>query len=313
VDELRVTEALSPAERAEVEHLHDRVLAFDGHPSLGDGAWREVSAPTPSGEGARRAASFLVHRDGALIGYGNLAPADNAAPPHVSAGAVVAPDARDDDVEAQLLEAMVRDVGAHGGALVIWWRLGAGPGSDRVAEQVGFGASRDLHEMHVPLPLAEAPRWPTGVEVRTFVPGRDEDGWLAVNNRAFAGHPEQGGWVRATLERRMREPWFDPKGFLLAFDAGGLAGFCWTKVHDAASEADRLGEIYVIGVDPSRKGRKLGRPLVIAGLHSLADRGLRTGMLFVDGANDAAFRLYTSLGFASVRVDRAYELTVPAS
>jgi ribosomal protein S18 acetylase RimI-like enzyme len=36
-------------------------------------------------------------------------------------------------------------------------------------------------------------------------------------------------------------------------------------------------------------------------------------MLFVDGANDAAFRLYTSLGFGTVRLDRAYERTVHAA
>jgi mycothiol synthase len=310
VDDVQVTEALTGAERAAIERLHDAALAHDGHPSLGDEAWREIASPSPSGPGARRAASFLVRdASGTLVGYGNLAPGDTASPPHVAAAVVVAPEARGHDVETHLLDAMVRDVAAHAGALVIWWRLGAGADSDRIASEVGFRPERDLHEMHVPIPLPDPPRWPPGIEVRTFEPGRDEEAWLAVNNRAFAGHPEQGAWVRATLERRMDEPWFDPKGFLLAFDADGLAGFCWTKVH----AAEGLGEIYVIGVDPDRQGRKLGRPLVVAGLESLAERGLRTGMLFVDGANDAAFRLYTSLGFGTVRLDRAYERTVHAA
>jgi mycothiol synthase len=164
--------------------------------------------------------------------------------------------------------------------------------------------------MRVALPLGEKPAWPPGVDVRPFVPGRDDDAWLAVNNRAFAGHPEQGGWVESTLARRLAEPWFDPKGFLLAFDADGLAGFCWTKIHAATDGDPELGEIFVIGVDPSRAGAGLGRALVVAGLRSLAERGLRTGMLFVDGDNGAALRLYESLGFTTHRRDRAYEREV---
>ena len=32
-------------------------------------------------------------------------------------------------------------------------------------------------------------------------PGRDEEAWVETNNRAFAGHPEQGGWSVAQLQR----------------------------------------------------------------------------------------------------------------
>ena len=138
--------------------------------------------------------------------------------------------------------------------------------------------------------------------------GQDEDEWLAVNNRAFAGHPEQGGWTLDTLLQREQAEWFDPEGFLLAFDDDGLAGFCWTKVHpaDPPKEPVALGEIYVIGADPGRQGIGLGRALTVGGLASLAERGITMGMLYVDGANDAAVGLYRSLGFVTHRVDRAY-------
>jgi len=39
------------------------------------------------------------------------------------------------------------------------------------------------------------------------------------------------------LQAREQEDWFDPDGFVLAFDADGLAGFCWTKVHPRATGA----------------------------------------------------------------------------
>jgi mycothiol synthase len=129
-----------------------------------------------------------------------------------------------------------------------------------------------------------------------------------VNNRAFAGHPEQGAWTVEMLQRREAEAWFDPEGFLLAFDGDGLAGFCWTKVHPPhpPHEPVALGEIYVIGADPRRHGKGLGRALTAGGLESLADRGIRQGMLYVDGANDAAVGLYGSLGFTTHRTDRAF-------
>ena len=174
----------------------------------------------------------------------------------------------------------------------------------------GFAPERELRQLRVPLPLASepAPKWPSGVSVRTFVPGRDDEAWLSVNNRAFAADPDQSGWDEAVLRERMTESWFDPTGFLLATDDRGLAGFCWTKVHppDPPHDPAPLGEIYVIGVDPDRQGSGLGRALVVAGLASLADRGIRTGMLFVDAANRPAVGLYEALGFTTARVDRAY-------
>jgi mycothiol synthase len=147
---------------------------------------------------------------------------------------------------------------------------------------------------------------------RPFRVGRDEDAWLEVNNRAFHWHPEQGGWVRATLDQREAEPWFDAEGFLLHDDAEGkLDGFCWTKIHKDTDPP--LGEIYVIAVDPSRHDRTpgLGRQLVLAGLDYLHGRGLTMGMLYVDADNAPAVKLYIDLGFVINHLDQAYVGDIP--
>ena len=166
-----------------------------------------------------------------------------------------------------------------------------------------------LYLMRVPLPIPERPEMPAGFEVRPFRHPRDDAAWVEVNNRAFAGHAEQGGWTVDTLARRIREEWFDPTLFLCAFDAAGLSGFNWLRMHGDAS-SDPIGEIYVIGVDPRAQGTGLGRALAVEGLATVFARGAQTGMLFVAAENTPALGLYRALGFTIDRVDRAYEVEV---
>jgi mycothiol synthase len=213
---------------------------------------------------------------------------------------------------SELLAAALDVVGVEGGGHVTWWAHGATADDDELARGASFTLERELQQLRVPLPLPDPPRWPDGITVRAFVPGRDEAEWVEVNNRAFAGHVEQGDWTVETLLQRETEAWFDPEGFLLAFDDAGLAGFCWTKVHPVRPPAEpvALGEIYVIGADPARHGKGLGRALAAGGLSSLAERGIKLGMLFVDAANDAAVGLYGSLGLSLYRTDRAFGRTI---
>ncbi|HEV8206341.1 MAG TPA: mycothiol synthase [Acidimicrobiia bacterium] len=306
--ETRLLQPVMPADLVTVTRLHDDVEVVDGHPSLGEAVWRDLDKPVEL-----VSAGILATDDGRPVGFAYVYRNDSS-PPHWAAGMVVHPEVRGSTrVEVALLERAVEHVAVEGGGLVVLWIFEPDPRDDEATARAGFRHQRDLLQERVPLPLGEEPAWPPGVEVRSFVPRQDERAWLTVNNRAFADHPEQGGWVEATLQRRMAEPWFDPKGFLLAFDADGLAGFCWTKVHPASDSDPELGEIFVIGVDPSRQGSGLGRALVVAGLSHLADRGIRMGMLFVDGDNEAALRLYASLGFTTHRRDRAYEREVASA
>ena len=154
--------------------------------------------------------------------------------------------------------------------------------------------ARELLQLRCALPRPD----PVSIPTRAFRPGtRDEADWLAVNNRAFAWHPEQADRTPADLHAKMAEPWFDPTGFLLHHEDGRLVAFCWTKVHPASDVDPALGEIFVIGVDPDAAGRGLGRQMTLAGLAWLAEHGLHTGMLYVESDNETARRLYVGLGF----------------
>jgi mycothiol synthase len=167
----------------------------------------------------------------------------------------------------------------------------------------GYRPARRLLRMELPLPIAETPVFPESVRLTGFVPGRDEAAWLATNNAAFAGHPENGGLTRHELGDRMSLEWFRPEDLLMAWEGDHLVGSCWTKRH-----ADAIGEIYIIGVHPAHRGRGLGRALVTAGLEHLATAAdATTGMLYVDHGARGANMLYRGLGFRVVAVTTMYE------
>ncbi|WIM96143.1 mycothiol synthase [Actinoplanes oblitus] len=197
---------------------------------------------------------------------------------------------------------------AAGGAARGFWAHGDDPGARAFAERHGFTRARVLWQMRRSLlePLPDIPL-PDGVTVRGFRPGSDEQDWLAVNAKAFAEHPEQGRWTIEDLRLREAEPWFDPAGFLLAVDiADTVLGFHWTKVHPATGTDPALGEIYVLGVDPSGHRRGLGAALSVAGLRYLAAAGLTVAGLYVDESNSAAVALYRRLGFEIYQADINY-------
>jgi mycothiol synthase len=304
--EARVLDRFAPADVDAVRALAAAVEAASGTDPFGELTLAGLEGHATLGDRG----ILLPDGDGAASAYVHLA---HHQPAEWSAELAALPGYAHESVLPALLD-MAVDVVAHegGGHLTLWLH---GDHHDDLPRTAGFVLERVLLELRVPLPLPREPEWPDGIAVRTFVVGHDEDDWLAVNNRAFASHPEQGSWTLDTLHQRERAAWFDPHGFLLAFDADGLAGSCWTKVHPPAppKEPVALGEIYVIGADPGRQGRGLGRALTMGGLASLADRGITTGMLYVDGDNTTAVALYRSLGFVTHRVDRAYGRTVTAA
>jgi mycothiol synthase len=217
-----------------------------------------------------------------------------------------------DDLATRLLDAVIDGVaGGGGGELRLWVPMATGVDDHRAVSR-GFRIERTLLQLRCSLPLGPDRDHPSDqpITTRPFRPGADEAAWLTVNNRAFASHPEQGGWDLTTLLDHERQEWFDPDGFLLLEEDGRLAGSCWTKVHAAVDPP--LGEIYVIGVDPDFHGRGWGRALTRAGLAWLAGQGLTTGMLYVDADNDAAVSLYRSMGFVEHHADRAYVVEVAA-
>ncbi|MEO7398208.1 MAG: mycothiol synthase [Ilumatobacteraceae bacterium] len=212
---------------------------------------------------------------------------------------------RDDDhiaaaALAAVIDASLSDAASHGSTDAMWLVQGPTARHENIASSRALLVDRQLHQMRRSLPTGIAFQ----IDTRPFDPDRDVDEFVEVNARAFAWNPEQSSWTSASVHDRMREPWFDHAGFLIHEREGRMAGFCWTKTHD--DDESPIGEIYVIAVDPDFHGLGLGRDLTLAGLDSIARRGISTGMLFVDAENVSAVRIYDRLGFVIHRTDTLF-------
>ena len=248
--------------------------------------------------------------DGVLAGYAHLDVTD--AVEGSSAEVAVRPAYRRRGYGRQLVEGLLAR--SPDGRLRLWAH-GQHPAAEALATGMGFERSRVLWQLrrslHAPLGPAELPE---GVTMRAFRPGADETEVIALNARAFAAYPDQGGWTLADLERREQEAWFDPAGFFLAECEGRIVGFHWTKVHGSDPSPDShghepIGEVYVLGIDPEFQGRGLGAALTLIGLRHLRSRGLAQVMLYVDESNPRAIALYERLGFTRWDVDVSFRLT----
>ncbi len=263
---------LTAQEQAEIRALAAAVSNETGAPPLNDQTLLQLGETRPG----------LVHllaRDGERVtGYGQL------------------------DGESAEIAALSPDpllvAAEQAGARVVWAHGRHSPVLAAAAGR-GYRRVRELWQLRraadEPVPDAAVP---DDVVIRPFVPGRDEDAWLAVNAAAFATHAEQGAWTRHDLAAREAEEWFDPAGFLLAWRADELLGFHWTKLHP-----DGMGEVYVLGVAPAAQGARLGPALLAAGLRHLAGRGVGGVLLYVDGDNTPAIRLYERFGFTRHDLD----------
>ena len=307
--------ALTAQEQQEVRELVGAATEFDGVAPVGEQVLRELGHDrtehllvTGSQLGAKKDAANTI------IGYLNLSP-----PRGGGAGMaelVVHPQARRRGIGAAMGRAAVAKTAGHNQ----FWAHGTLDPARATASALGLVPVRELVQMRRSLRATPEPPSVPGVQIRTYAGTADDAELLRVNNAAFAHHPEQGGWTAVELKERRNEPWFDPEGLFLAFDdsasdqAGKLLGFHWTKVH---LDQPGLGEVYVVGVDPSAQRRGLGQILTAIGIGSLARRlagsDEPTVMLYVESDNVAAVRTYERLGFTTYSVDTSYAVAPTAS
>lgn len=287
--ELSWYEELTAEQAAEVGRLLEAAESTDGVAPVGEAVRLRMR---PGATGSRH---LLAHRDGELAGYAHVDMLGDSGGNKV-AELAVHPQHRHQGVGEALVKALPEES-------LRMWAHGGHPDAEKLAEKLGFRKVRELLRMRLRVENdLPAPKLPDGITIRPFVPGKDEAAVVYVNHRAFDWHPEQGSMSIEDVRAKEEEPWFDPKGFLLAFNADErLVGFHWTKVHTPV-----LGEVYVVGVDPDAQGGGLGKALTLAGLQHLREQQVKEVMLYVESDNAPAVRVYTKLGFTLWDADVQY-------
>jgi mycothiol synthase len=174
------------------------------------------------------------------------------------------------------------------------------PAAAPFAAANGYEKVSEAWLMGVDLPTElPPPAWPDDVRVRTF---REEDahGLKELLDRAYSEEPHHvplsfEDWRTFMLTR----PSFDPEAWFLAFEGGGMVGAVlnWKE-----------GYVKDLVVHPDRRGRGLGKALMLQTFAEFARRGILRVTLKTDSINPTqAWKLYERLGMETERTYEVFE------
>jgi mycothiol synthase len=295
----------------QILELIEWATAIEGHRPVGEHKYSHLAV------GARAWVGILAYDDTRLVGYAHTRWNRAGDTPRMAVEVVVHPDYHGTDVAQRLLKEACSVLGRAGGGVLFLWVHRVEDPHDTLASRLGFTIQRELAFMARPMNQAPPePTIPDGVLFRPYRIDVDDEEFLRVNNAAFEGHPENGGWNADEFVQRRSLDWFEPAGLILAWREDRCVGFHWTKWHSHESDEvpahEPVGEVYVLGVEPRKQGTGLGRALLQAGLRHLHSRGCRQAILYVDRASAGPVKLYESEGFTTSHLEVCYCDSVPA-
>jgi len=128
----------------------------------------------------------------------------------------------------------------------------------------------------------------------------DPQRFLAASDRTPAGY---ASFLGTKLE--------DPDAAILVADHDGdVVGYAYAEVegYDWMSLRAPAGVLHDVVVDPDHRGRGIGRSLVDAALSYLRSRGAPRVVLSTAERNEAAQRLFASMGFRRTMIEMTREL-----
>lgn len=140
------------------------------------------------------------------------------------------------------------------------------------------------------------------MEIRTLTVD-DAGEWLRLRLEALKGDPEAFGasfeeYQSLSLEEVKKRLWSSDDAFVMgAFDDGGLTGMAGFY-REKGLKTRHKGYIWGVYIMPAKRGKGIGRSMLEALLGRAARvKGIKQILLTVATPQEAAVRLYHSLGF----------------
>lgn len=129
--------------------------------------------------------------------------------------------------------------------------------------------------------------------------------FLAANPRTPADYASFLGTQLADADRAV----------LVAVDHENVIGYAYAAIegYDYMALRGPAGVLHDVIVDPEHRGRGIGRLLIEAALAFFASRGVPRVVLSTAERNEAAHRLFESMGFRRTMIEMTRELDDPAS
>jgi len=140
----------------------------------------------------------------------------------------------------------------------------------------------------------------TGLKIRNFVKGKDEEIWIRTGNEAFKEYDDFRPNTMEDMKIWEKDPLFSAEGMFIAELNGEPVG----RVHAFVDKMreEKKGFIERLGVIPNFRGKGIGRELVNRALQSLKERGMETAETWTREDRPVCKRLFESMRFKLIRV-----------
>ena len=182
----------------------------------------------------------------------------------------------------------------------------------KILSRLGFQAVRRFLELRRQLAEVHLTDAPHHNYISQHLQSGEEDKLTQIQNHCFA---DTWGYNPNTTEEiaySLRLSHCSPEDVVLIYDGDKSVGYCWTKINFETEVADgeKKGRIFMLGVDPDYRGKRIGKIALRAGLDYLKNKGVRVVELTVDSENKVACALYRSAGFKTWTNSLYYEKTI---